>query len=351
MDGLLPARRPRPVADVPAVDAVALTKAWLVALLQDAPLSRAADVPVAKLARGGPSLCSALTAALGTDREVERLDALAADAAAMAGATTPAEAAAAVEALRRATWRLLRGALRDTEADMVADLAERLAWLAGRITVRAVGGLDGGQVDQDAPPPGARVVATGREPVVEPHPLDTLADELHVRRAGGDVGAAPRRPRIVRRPEDPGWGGETSMPPWLEAILERLEQRERDGRPFGVLVAEVDDVERLLAAGGAQGALEEAEQALTAALSTTDLVVRERPGRWWITTPDRGPAAVRALAERVAEAVAAGQVGGVPLTASVGVAVCPDDGEDLDTLASRADESMFAARAAGVRVV
>ena len=36
------------------------------------------------------------------------------------------------------------------------------------------------------------------------------------------------------------------------------------------------------------------------------------------------------------------------MAASVGVAVCPDDGDGLEALAGRADEGMFAARAAGV---
>ncbi|MCZ4492290.1 MAG: hypothetical protein JWP53_1221, partial [Conexibacter sp.] len=60
-------RKPRPVADAPAVDAVAVAKAWLLALVADAPLQQAGAVPAAELARGGPALCGALLAALGSD--------------------------------------------------------------------------------------------------------------------------------------------------------------------------------------------------------------------------------------------------------------------------------------------
>ena len=62
----------------------------------------------------------------------------------------------------------------------------------------------------------------------------------------------------------------------------------------------------------------------------------------------RDPAAARDLGTRVATAIAHAQLGGAPLSASIGLAVCPEDADTLDTLASRADESMFAARAAGL---
>ena len=74
MDGAVPlGRRPRPVADAPAVDAAVVAKAWLLALVADAPLAQAGNVPAAELARGGPALCGAILAALASDAELERL--------------------------------------------------------------------------------------------------------------------------------------------------------------------------------------------------------------------------------------------------------------------------------------
>jgi predicted signal transduction protein with EAL and GGDEF domain len=42
---------------------------------------------------------------------------------------------------------------------------------------------------------------------------------------------------------------------------------------------------------------------------------------------------------------------GVPLRAAVGIAACPADAAEAGALAARADERLFAARAAGVSVL
>src|SRR4051794_41836208 len=75
MDGVQPQRRPRPVADAPIAaltDGTVIAKAWLLALVADQPLERAATVPAADLARGGPAFCAALLEALRSDEALER---------------------------------------------------------------------------------------------------------------------------------------------------------------------------------------------------------------------------------------------------------------------------------------
>jgi GGDEF domain-containing protein len=194
-------------------------------------------------------------------------------------------------------------------------------------------------------------------------PLSSLAEELAAAPPGGVSGAPPEpiftqaadSPTVTRvKPVDTSWDDAAEAgPPWLGAITRRLERRAQDGLPFAVLVVEIDDLDRLLASQTGREvalALETAERALTAELAPADLVVRERLGRWWLTSPDRDAAAARDLGARVAAALARSELGGAPLAASVGVAVCPDDGDSLDALAGRADEGMFAARAAGVPV-
>ncbi|WP_445151929.1 hypothetical protein [Baekduia sp. Peel2402] len=214
-----------------------------------------------------------------------------------------------------------------------------------------------------APPPaGVEVVDLPPSPVsVDADPLSTLAEELASAPPAGVVGgltdemyALPAdAPSVTRlRRVDTSWeASRDSGPPWLAAIARRLERREQDGLSFAVFVVEVDDLDRLLAAESGREvaiALETAERGLTAQLAPADLIVRERLGRWWLTSPDRDPAGARDLGVRVAGAIAAAELGGAPLAASVGVAVCPQDGETIDALAGRADEGMFAARAAGV---
>jgi GGDEF domain-containing protein len=57
-----------------------------------------------------------------------------------------------------------------------------------------------------------------------------------------------------------------------------------------------------------------------------------------------------ALASRLAEGVREAGTRRVPLSASVGVTMYPRDGRDATALTERAEEQMFAARAAGVPV-
>jgi GGDEF domain-containing protein len=79
--------------------------------------------------------------------------------------------------------------------------------------------------------------------------------------------------------------------------------------------------------------------------------VREHPGRLWLVAPKVDPADARVFGERLAAAVMqAASLHGAPLTISIGVAVCPDDGTAADALVAHADEGVFAARAAGVRL-
>jgi GGDEF domain-containing protein len=71
----------------------------------------------------------------------------------------------------------------------------------------------------------------------------------------------------------------------------------------------------------------------------------------WVVAPDAGREGANALATRVADAVEhGGSSRGAALTASVGVALYPDDGRTAEELTAQAEESVYAARAAGVRV-
>jgi GGDEF domain-containing protein len=299
-DGRHGARVPPAVADVPPGDALAeaVAKAWLLGLLDAAPLHRAAAVPVADLVAGGPDLCAALLAAVGSRAGLERLApggdraALAAGAADLAGATDPAAAAAAVAALRRALLDALAATVgRDLDAAGTAGLAARVAHVADVVTAAVL----------------ARPVA------------DDLA---------------------------------SAEEPWRAAVERRVAAHRRDGAPFALLAVEAADAERLLAAGGEDAAaLDAVEPAVRAAARDGDTVVRERPGRLWVIAPGADPATGRALATAIAEAVAAAAAPhGTPLEAAVGVAVCPADADDAGALAALADERLFAARAAGVPV-
>lgn len=329
MDALAPdPRRPRPVAGLPAADAHAVAKAWLLELVAGASLEEAAALPAAELAREGPGLAAAVLAALSDDTALRRLapggnlDWLSARAAALAGATGAGGAVHACEALRRATLSSILEAGR-LDGATAADLADRLAHVCSLLAEAAARHAGG-----EPPAPRAEEPAPAPDPgVAPPDPLAALGEPT------------------VRRAEAGSW--ETSV----ERLIDRHKQ---DGSPFALLSVEVDGLDRLQAAqqdGEVDALLEGLERALAAGLRPADQLFRADPGRYCVTAPDTGPAVARVLAELLAESAGvAGEHGGAPLTVSIGVATCPEDGVATEALAGRADEAMFAARAAGTPV-
>jgi GGDEF domain-containing protein len=322
---------PRPVADAPVgrlADGAVVAKGWLVALVEAASLSEAAAVPAAQLAAEGPALCAAVLEALGSEAALDRLRpggdrcALAARAAELAGAQGPAAAVGAIEALRSATWAAL--------CSEDAQLAIRLAHVCATVLQETLA-LAAPPIEV---PEAAGPAATAPAPAPGPVPAAPEPDVpvvVHDARAAGDA-----------------------VDPWRGPIERRLERQSHDGRPFSVLTMEVDDLDRLLAAATGREvveAIEAAERAICSHLRPADMLVRERLGRYWLTAPETDLASGRALGQRLADAVsAAAYHHGAPLSMSIGLAVSPDDALDADMLAAHADEGLFAARAAGVRL-
>jgi GGDEF domain-containing protein len=310
---------PAPVADVPPAelaDGVVPAKGWLLALIAARDLQDAAAVPTAELARDAPKLCAAILRAVGSDAHLD-LPPLAARAGAMAGAGSPASAIAAVGLLRGALWEALRATMPPLDAATTAALAERLAWVCDLVAVAAVSAQRGGESERAA----LRV-----------------RDVRDGSRRGTEGGA---RDVAVGAALDADW----------RVAAARLLA---DGRGFALLAVEVDDVARLLAADGeaARAALARAQDAVQQELRPGDVLGRDADGRMWIVAAELGASGGRALAERLADAVAAAAtLRGAPLAISVGIAAAPADGADADALAARAEEALFAARAAGVPVV
>jgi GGDEF domain-containing protein len=348
-------RRPRPVAGLPAVDARAIAKRWLLELVAAAPLEAAAALPTGDVAREGPGLASAVVEALGDDAALGRLAPggnlswMAARAAALAGAAEAGGAVEAAEALRRAGGASLHAAGR-IDPLTAAELADRLAHVCSLVAAAAVGELAGPVVTPvPAAAPVAGPVVTPQAPRADPRPEPVHTPEhdgtnvVDLRRVSDPIEAL--RARGDRRPEAGGW---------QPSVERQLERHRHDGSPFALLAVEVDGLDRLLPAqaeGEVDEELDRLERALAAELRPADQLLREERGRYWVTAPDTGPAVARLLAQRIAEAAGgAARHHGVALTVSIGVATCPDDGEDAETLAGHADQGMFAARAAGTPV-
>jgi GGDEF domain-containing protein len=322
--------RSRPVAGLPIADlrdGVDVAKRWLLELIGSAPLAAATLVPAAELARSGPPLCAALVQAIESDSALEHLSesAPAADAGRLAGAPDAAATAAAVEALRVALLSAVRARLSEPSAEFVAAVSDRVADVSAIVLARSLGSA-----------------ATASEPEIEaPTPAPEAADVSHLR----PVVPEPDEPITVSKPSV----GDS----WRDAIARRIERGGVE-EPFAVLTTEIDDVDRLVVSASGKevaAAIDSAERALIATLAPADVLVRERVGRYWIVSPTAERTAARELGEQLAASVSeSGSIAGAPLTASVGLAMYPADGGSADELAAKADEGLFAARSAGIRI-
>ena len=381
-----------------------LAKAWLVELVAVAPLERAASLPGPRFADDAPRLCAGVAAALASDAALDDLEPggalapLAAGAADLAAARDALEALTALEALRATAWAAIVDGLHRPPATAVAELADRLAAIIATLTAAALegGGPSAGlrpgdrgplaavlRAREQRDPPPAPETASADEPAAAaspdepaaaaaPSPRDLFAvpppaappvsavepaapfalapDDLSVSRLYGLVGEAVEESRI----EDASEFSARRLAPWTAAIERRLVRHREDGLPFSVLCVELVDLDRLVASdhdGDIARLLETAEAGMCAQLRPADALVRERPGRYWLTTPETDAAEARVLAHRIVAGVAAAPGHrGAPLQAAVGVSSCPADGMDAGELENRAEEGLFAARAAGVRV-
>ena len=315
------ARRPHPVADVPPAalaDGQAPAKGWLLALVAARPLRDAPALPVPDLARDAPALCAAVLRAVGSEAELRRLESggdlagLAARAGELAGAGGPAPAVAAIAALRAALWEALTATMAPLDAPTTAALAERLAFVCDAVAAATLGAASAGAAAPPARrrPPPARPLASARAPLP---------------RRG-----CSRRRRPARRPLP----AEAAPPAGEDAVASfrvrdargdwqgAVERLAAGARPFALLAVEVDDAPRLAAADaqGAAEALAQVERAVRDELRPGDVLGREDDGRLWVVAADLGATGARALAERLADAVAAvPPLRGAPLTVSIGV--------------------------------
>jgi hypothetical protein len=146
------------------------------ALILALPLERIGELPLERFAREAPLLCAQVIRALGSDDELERIaraSRAAPDAtsparrlAEMTGARDGQAAVGAVEALRGVLWEALLDELRwssldqSVDARMVADLADRLAYVCSSALVSSLGESRAPSRAPEAPvPAGTRVIA------------------------------------------------------------------------------------------------------------------------------------------------------------------------------------------------
>jgi GGDEF domain-containing protein len=343
-----PHRRPgRPVADAPIerllAHAEGVARSWMFALLCEVELQEAPGVVTEPFARDGPRICDAALRALVEDSDLRRLERdgalwpLAARIGQMTGSSAPQRVLAAVDALHDVLWRELRGELRPAaDPDLVADLATRLSRVCALIRDA---GLDGSGSGGDAGPEpavGARDAGEGEGEGGRAAGTQTLST------------AGPGGPSPGARP------GAGPAPLWVGALTEEIEAAKASFAPLSLLLAELEDADRIVASAGserADRAFSEFALAVRRALRRQDILVQETPFRAWVIARDTARAGAHSLGTRIAESVGeTSSLSGSPLVSSVGVAVLGEDGIDCAQLMEAAEEARFAASARGIEV-
>jgi GGDEF domain-containing protein len=160
--------------------------------------------------------------------------------------------------------------------------------------------------------------------------------------AAGPAGAAP--------------GREAGRDPlWIGALRDEILRASRARLPLSLLLVELEEAERMLAAESAATAgatFGRFAQAVRASVRRRDVLAAETESRAWIIARDTGRAGAQALGSRIASVVPAEESWrGAPLTVSVGLAVLGEDGSNATTLIDVAEQTRFAAEASGIGIV
>jgi GGDEF domain-containing protein len=339
-------RRARPVADAP-IDALLLrvedlTKGWLLALLEQAPLDDAPAILAADLARDGPRVCSAVVRALADESDLHRLEPggtleqLVSQTGEIAGSRGVEATARAVETLRAVIWSAVRAELNQPDADQVSELSERLTLVIELVRAAALRRC-------------AEPRAVPREPPVVLRDLD--------RDAGPPLRGVPApapAPVVPSRPPEPQDAQELDSL-WKGALADEIRLAEQRGAALSLLLVELEDADRVVeieAPGEATATFGRFAQAVRSVVRREDILACETDARAWIIARDTGRHAAHALAARmVAAVVAAPPWRGAPLAVTVGFAVLGEDGAEVEALLEAAEEARFAAAATGTGVI
>jgi hypothetical protein len=395
-----------------------LAKGWLLALVEDAPLESAAAIMAGDVARDGPRICDAVVRAIYDEADLRRiepggvLEPLMSRAGELAGVRSAETAARAVEALRIELARTDPDMLADAgeRLSLVAEFVR-----AAVLRRRADGeprprvpplrvARTGVSVAPRERPVGAGPSERRREESATPGlagtggPLEASGgagggfanggvtggtDDAEAETAGrGEFGPATE-PEPERFASPQRWGDslspedvpEAQAPPasdgppapaatrerpvgdalWIGALRDEIVRAARARIPLSLLLVELEEAERLLAAeprGDASATFGRFAQAVRTALRHRDVLACETESRAWIIAPDTGRAGAQALGSRIVTAVPMEESWrGAPLTVSVGLAVLGEDGHNAAALIDAAEQTKFAAEASGIGIV
>jgi diguanylate cyclase (GGDEF)-like protein len=293
-----------------------LAKAWLVRVIERASLEEIRALPTDRIARELPELigdllrAAAEADAAGGAELSEDATARAAGLAALraGGEFSAAELARDIAALHAVLVRALREELAGSDPEAFADSAERLAEAAGAVQAAAVEEL-------------VRSRSRELESQANTDPLTGLYNLRYLQRE----------------------------------VSQLLDLQKRYEHPFAMLLLDIDGLKRINDAHGHQAGdrvLMQVAMAMRRAVRAVDTAARLGGDEFCILAPEQNSASGANLAGRLVAAIQEEVVtpDTPPVGVSIGVAACPEQGEDADRLLESADQAMYRAKAAGESV-
>jgi diguanylate cyclase (GGDEF)-like protein len=292
-----------------------LAKAWLVRLIERASLDEIRELPTEQIARELPELITDVvrlaSAAAGGGDPYDLTESQAGRVAAFAGLRASRREGAATEvardvaALQAVLVAALRQELADRDPDAFADAVERLVDATGALQAAAAEAL-------------LRSRARELESQANTDPLTGLGNLRALQRELGRLVELYRRYR----------------------------------HPFALLLLDIDGLRRINDSHGHQAGdrvLMRVAMSVRRAIRSVDLAARLGGDEFCVLAPVQDAQGAGVIAERLAAAVS-GEVsapGEPPVGVSVGVAACPEHGEEAEGLVETADRAMYVAKAAG----
>jgi diguanylate cyclase (GGDEF)-like protein len=286
-----------------------------VRLIERASLEEIRDLPTDRIARELPELISDVLGAVAGDGDgpyelsEEQVQRAAALAALRAGSeTSAADLARDVASLQAVLVRALRDELGQSEPERFAEAVERLADAAGAVHAAAAEEL-------------VRSRSRELETQANTDPLTGLYNLRYLQRQIGQL----------------------------------LDMQRRYDHPFGVLLLDIDGLKRVNDAHGHQAGdrvLLQVAMSLRRSIRTVDTAARLGGDEFCVLAPEQDAKSATTLAERLAAAVheEVATPDGPAVSVSVGVASCPQHGEEAEVLIDTADRAMYRAKAAGEHV-
>ncbi|MFN2616828.1 MAG: GGDEF domain-containing protein [Thermoleophilaceae bacterium] len=293
-----------------------LAKAWLVRVIERASLEEIRALPTDRIARELPELISDLLRVAAEAESAEGIQ-LSGDAIGRAaglaalragGDFSAAELARDIAALQAVLLRALRDEFAGSEPQAFADAAERLAEAAGAVQAAAVEEL-------------VRTRSRELESQANTDPLTGLYNLRYLQRE----------------------------------IAQLLDVQKRYSHPFAVLLLDIDGLKRVNDAHGHQAGdrvLMQVAMAMRRAVRSVDTAARLGGDEFCVLAPEQGSESGANLAGRLVEAIREEVVtpDNPPVGVSIGVAACPEQGEEADALLEAADQAMYRAKANGEAV-